>query len=107
MPTVWLTTTRANENVEVRIRDNGNGIPPEVAEKIFNPFFTTKPTDRGTGLGLALTNDIVREHGGTINVKSEPGEYTEMTLTLLPKPPAASPELEEGHSGGEPAVAPA
>ena len=103
MPTVWLSTKRGEDNVEVRIRDNGNGIPPEVADRIFNPFFTTKPTDRGTGLGLALTNDIVREHGGTIQVDSQPGEYTEMTLTLLPKPPAESPELDE-HEEGEPAV---
>ena len=103
MPTVWLTTKRSEDNIEVRIRDNGNGIPPEVADRIFNPFFTTKPTDRGTGLGLALTNDIVREHGGTIQVESEPGEYTEMTLTLLPKPPATAPKLDE-HEGGEPAV---
>ena len=103
MPTVWLSTKRGEDNVEVRIRDNGNGIPSEVADRIFNPFFTTKPTDRGTGLGLALTNDIVREHGGTIQVDSQPGEYTEMTLTLLPKPPAESPELDE-HEEGEPAV---
>ena len=51
---------------EVRIKDNGGGIPPDVAEKIFNPFFTTKPTDRGTGLGLAISSDIVRKHGGAI-----------------------------------------
>ena len=105
MPTVWLTTRRKDENIEVRIRDNGNGIPPEVAEKIFNPFFTTKPTDRGTGLGLALTNDIVREHGGTIDVDSKSGEYTEFSLTLLPKPPAASPVLDEEPDGGEPVAA--
>ena len=64
------------------IRDNGNGMPPDVVEKIFNPFFTTKPTDQGTGLGLAISNDIVREHGGTINVTSAPGEFTDMVVEL-------------------------
>ncbi len=105
MPTVWLTTKRGEDNIEVRIRDNGNGIPPEVADRIFNPFFTTKPTDRGTGLGLALTNDIVREHGGTISVDSKSGEYTEFSLTLLPKPPAAAPALEDDQDEDDQALA--
>ena len=82
MPQVLLTTKRTEDTVTVRIRDNGSGIPQEAIDKIFNPFFTTKPTDRGTGLGLALSNDIVRQHGGTISVESEPGEFTEMTVTL-------------------------
>ena len=82
MPTLSLVTKRGDDRIEVRIRDNGNGIPPDVIEKIFNPFFTTKPTDQGTGLGLALSNDIVREHGGTIRVASEPGAFTEMTVEL-------------------------
>ena len=82
MPTLSLATAREDDRIEVRIRDNGNGIPAEVVDKIFNPFFTTKPTDQGTGLGLALSNDIVREHGGTIRVTSEPGEYTEMIVEL-------------------------
>ncbi len=82
MPTVNLTTKRTEDVVEIRIRDNGTGMPPEVAEKIFNPFFTTKPTGQGTGLGLALSNDIVREHGGTIQVESAPDEYTEMIIRL-------------------------
>lgn len=95
MPTLSLTTTRGDDRIEVRIRDNGNGIPPEVVDKIFNPFFTTKPTDQGTGLGLALSNDIVREHGGTIRVASEPGEYTEMIVEL----PLASTTAVEGGIG--------
>ncbi len=70
----------------IRIRDNGNGMPPEVVEKIFNPFFTTKPTGQGTGLGLAISNDIVREHGGTIRVETEPGEFTEMIIELPLEP---------------------
>ena len=81
-PTIWLRTTRADEHIEVRIRDNGTGMPPEVIEKIFNPFFTTKPTDQGTGLGLSISSDIIRRHGGNIQVESEPGEFTEMIVTL-------------------------
>ena len=91
-PTLSLITRRLDDRIEVCIRDNGNGMPPEVIEKIFNPFFTTKPTDKGTGLGLALSNDIVREHGGTIRVVSEPGEFTEMTVELPLVPPAVTTE---------------
>ena len=86
-PTLSLITRRLDDRIEVCIRDNGNGIPPEVVDKIFNPFFTTKPTDKGTGLGLALSNDIVREHGGNIRVVSEPGEFTEMIVELPLVPP--------------------
>ena len=82
MPTIWLKTERKTNSVDIRIRDNGTGIPPEAMEKVFNPFFTTKPTDKGTGLGLSLSNDIVRRHGGSITVASEPGEYTEMRISL-------------------------
>ncbi len=83
-PTLRLTTRRREEEDRciIRIRDNGDGIPTEIADQIFNPFFTTKPTDQGTGLGLALSNDIVREHGGTIRVESEPGAFTEMIIEL-------------------------
>ena len=81
-PTLWVATHREGDQVEVRIRDNGKGIPPEIIEKIFNPFFTTKPTGRGTGLGLAMSSDIVRQHGGTIRVDSEPGSFTEMIIGL-------------------------
>ena len=81
-PTLWLTTRRGVDDVEIRIRDNGNGIPDDVIDKIFNPFFTTKPTDRGTGLGLAISSDIVRQHGGSIRAESEPGEFTEMIIQL-------------------------
>ena len=91
VPTLWISSRRTPEQVEVRIRDNGNGIPEDVVDKIFNPFFTTKPTDQGTGLGLALSNDIVREHGGTIKVHSEPGEFTEMTIELPTVRPTALP----------------
>jgi signal transduction histidine kinase len=77
--------------VEVRIRDNGVGIPPEIKDKLFQPFFTTKPTGEGTGLGLSISYDIVtQEHGGTIAVDSEPGEFTEFTISLP----------RNGHAGG-------
>ena len=87
-PTIWLRTVRSNDHVEVRIRDNGTGMPPDVVEKIFNPFFTTKPTDQGTGLGLSISSDIIRRHGGNIAVQSEPGEFTEMIITLPMEAPA-------------------
>ena len=81
-PTIWLVTRRKEDVAEIRFRDNGPGIPPDVIDKIFNPFFTTKPTNKGTGLGLSICNDIVREHSGNIQVTSEPGEFTEMVITL-------------------------
>ena len=99
-PTLWIATRRKEGGIEVRIKDNGSGIPPDVIEKIFNPFFTTKPTDRGTGLGLAMSSDIIRQHGGTIRVESEPGEFTEMIINL-PKEP---PPIAEGEDEDEPPI---
>ena len=93
-PTLQLATRNHPDRVEIRIRDNGSGIPDELKEKVFNPFFTTKPTDKGTGLGLALSSDIVREHGGAIRVESEAGEFTEMIVSL-PRP-AGGPEGAHG-----------
>ncbi len=81
-PRLRLATRRLTDRLEIRIRDNGGGIPPDVVDKIFNPFFTTKPTDQGTGLGLSLSNDIVRQHGGGIRVDSEPDAFTEMIIEL-------------------------
>ena len=81
-PVIRISTKKLEDGVEVSIRDNGTGIPDDVIDKIFNPFFTTKPTDQGTGLGLAMSNDIIREHGGTITVDSEPDSYTEFTVHL-------------------------
>ena len=101
MPTVTLATRRKEEQVEVRIRDNGDGIPPDIIEKIFNPFFTTKPTNQGTGLGLAICSDIVRQHGGAISVDSEPGQFTEMIIELPILIPATASE-DEGDEEGEP-----
>ena len=91
-PTIWLKTRRGEENIEIRIRDNGSGMPPHIVEKMFNPFFTTKPTGEGTGLGLAMSSDIVREHGGTIDVQTEPGEFTEMIIELPLNPPLKQAE---------------
>ena len=69
--------------VEITIRDNGTGIPPEVKEKIFNPFFTTKPAGEGTGLGLSISHDIiVKQHGGSIEVDTQPGTFTEFRIVL-------------------------
>ena len=81
-PQLRLTTRGTEDSIEIRIRDNGSGIPAELVEKIFHPFFTTKPTDKGTGLGLALSSDIVRQHGGDIRVETEAGEFTEMIIEL-------------------------
>ena len=82
MPTLWLSTRFGDEHAEILIRDNGGGIPDDVVDKIFNPFFTTKPTNEGTGLGLAMCTDIVRGHGGSISVETERGEGTEMTIRI-------------------------
>ncbi len=77
------TTRSLGDRVEIRIRDNGTGIPPEVREKIFNPFFTTKPAGEGTGLGLSISHDIiVKQHAGSIEVDTEPGKFTEFKIVL-------------------------
>ena len=82
-PTLSATTGNLGNKVEIRIRDNGTGIPAEVREKIFNPFFTTKPAGEGTGLGLSMSHDIiVKQHGGKIDVDSQPGIFTEFIITL-------------------------
>jgi two-component system, NtrC family, sensor kinase len=82
-PTLTATTRDLGKSVEIAIRDNGTGIPDEVKEKMFNPFFTTKPAGEGTGLGLSLSHDIVvKQHGGTLEVSTEPGAYTEFTIAL-------------------------
>ena len=87
-PTLTVATRNLGDRVEIRIRDNGTGISPEVKEKIFNPFFTTKPAGEGTGLGLSISHDIiVKQHSGSIGIDSEPGEYTEVRI-VLPRAPA-------------------
>ena len=88
-PTLAAATKNLGARVEIRIRDNGTGIPPEVKEKIFNPFFTTKPAGEGTGLGLSISHDIiVKQHGGSIEVDTQPGEFTEIRV-ILPRAAAS------------------
>lgn len=82
-PTLTVITQDLGDAIEVRVRDNGTGIRPEIRDKLFQPFFTTKPTGEGTGLGLSISYDIVtQQHGGTIEVDSEPGQFTEFTVRL-------------------------
>ena len=82
-------TRSLGDRVEITIRDNGTGIPPEVKEKLFNPFFTTKPAGEGTGLGLSISHDIiVKQHGGSIEVDTRPGEFTEFKI-ILPRTAAS------------------
>jgi two-component system, NtrC family, sensor kinase len=82
-PMLSAATKNLGDKVEIRIRDNGTGIPEDVKDKIFNPFFTTKPSGEGTGLGLSMSHDIiVKQHGGSIDVETEPGLFTEFKIVL-------------------------
>jgi two-component system, NtrC family, sensor kinase len=82
-PTLAAATKNRGDCVEIIIRDNGMGIPKDVKEKVFNPFFTTKPAGEGTGLGLSISHDIVvKQHGGSIEVETQPGEFTEIKIVL-------------------------
>jgi len=91
-PTLTASTKNLGDYVEIRIRDNGTGITPDVKEKMFEPFFTTKPTGEGTGLGLSISHDIiVKQHGGSIEVDTKPGEFAEIRVTL-PRMAALLPE---------------
>jgi signal transduction histidine kinase len=93
-PTLSATTKNLGNAVEIRIRDNGTGIPSEVKEKMFNPFFTTKPAGEGTGLGLSMSHDIVvKQHGGKIDVDTASGVFTEFIITL---PRAAAAQAQSG-----------
>jgi signal transduction histidine kinase len=96
-PSLKAATKSLGDRVEIKIRDNGTGIPPEVKEKMFNPFFTTKPAGEGTGLGLSISHDIiVKQHAGSIGVATEPGSFTEFTI-VLPRM-AASIAKSGGHA---------
>jgi two-component system NtrC family sensor kinase len=95
-PTLTAATRDLGERVEITIRDNGTGIPPEAKDKIFNPFFTTKPAGEGTGLGLSLSHDIVvKQHAGSIEVDTKPGEFTEFKI-ILPRAAASLGKAGEG-----------
>jgi signal transduction histidine kinase len=97
-PMLKVTTRDLGDASEVSIRDNGTGIRPEYRDRLFQPFFTTKPTGEGTGLGLSISYDIVtQEHGGTITVDSVPDVFTEFTVRL-PRPG----ESQAGRSRAEP-----
>jgi two-component system, NtrC family, sensor kinase len=93
-PTLVASTRSLGDRVEIRVRDNGHGIPPEMKEKIFNPFFTTKPAGEGTGLGLSISHDvIVKQHGGSIDVETEAGAFCEFIIVL---PRAGAPLAKSG-----------
>ena len=81
-PTVSVSTKKEKDKIEIKVKDNGNGIPQKVLDKIFQPFFTTKPTGQGTGLGLSLSYDIVKAHGGELKVETQEGEGSEFTIQL-------------------------
>ena len=81
-PTVSVVTKKKDHTIELTVKDNGNGIPQKVIDKIFQPFFTTKPTGEGTGLGLSLSYDIIKAHGGEIKVETKEGEGSVFTMTL-------------------------
>ncbi|MGE5394148.1 MAG: sensor histidine kinase [Candidatus Saccharibacteria bacterium] len=84
-PTVWVSTKKINGMIEISVKDNGIGIPQKVLDKIFQPFFTTKPSGQGTGLGLSMSYDIIKAHGGELTVKTREGEYTEFIIELPEK----------------------
>ena len=82
-PTVWISTKNADNKVIISVRDNGPGIPQKIVSKIFQPFFTTKPTGQGTGLGLSLSYDIITKgHNGELKVNTSEGEGTEFTISI-------------------------
>ena len=81
-PTVTVSTKKSGDKVFISVEDNGNGIPKKIVDKIFQPFFTTKPTGQGTGLGLSLAYDIVKAHGGELKVETREGEETTFIITL-------------------------
>jgi two-component system, NtrC family, sensor kinase len=81
-PTISVSTKRLNDKIELRVKDNGSGIPQKNLDKIFQPFFTTKPTGQGTGLGLSLSYDIIKAHGGEIKVETTENEGTDFKITL-------------------------
>ena len=81
-PIVSVSTKKHADKVSISVKDNGNGIPQKVLDKIFQPFFTTKPTGQGTGLGLSLSYDIVKAHGGELKVETKEGKGSEFIISL-------------------------
>jgi len=82
VPQVTIVTKKLNDKIEITVSDNGNGIPKNIVDKIFQPFFTTKPTGEGTGLGLSLSYDIIKAHSGEISVETTEGEGTTFIIQL-------------------------
>jgi signal transduction histidine kinase len=82
-PTVWVSTKKITGTIELRVKDNGIGIPKKTLDKIFQPFFTTKPSGQGTGLGLSMSYDIIKAHGGEIKVETHEGEGSEFIILLI------------------------
>jgi signal transduction histidine kinase len=98
-PILTVTTRDLGNAVEIKVRDNGGGIANEIKNKLFQPFFTTKPTGEGTGLGLSISYEIVtQQHGGAIRVESDIGEFTEFTISL-PRRPAAGAAAGSSRGG--------
>jgi signal transduction histidine kinase len=94
-PELKVSTRDLGEWIEARVRDNGPGIPDDVRDKVFSPFFTTKPAGEGTGLGLSLSYDIVvQQHGGQLEVDSEPASFTEFIIRLPRQAPPALPDQD-------------
>ena len=92
-PILTAATKNLGDSVEIKIRDNGTGMPPGVKDKLFSPFFTTKPAGEGTGLGLSISHDIiVKQHGGSIEVDTQPGKFTEFRIVLPRRCPSADRE---------------
>jgi signal transduction histidine kinase len=81
-PTVTVRTRKSAGKIEITVSDNGNGIPDELKSKIFQPFFTTKPSGQGTGLGLSISYDIINAHNGDLKIETKKGEYTSFTIQL-------------------------
>ena len=81
-PVISVSTKKTDGKIEIVVKDNGNGIPQKVMNKIFQPFFTTKPAGQGTGLGLSLSYDIIKAHGGNIRVETREGEFTEFVIQI-------------------------
>jgi two-component system, NtrC family, sensor kinase len=100
VPKLAAATKDLGDRVQISIRDNGTGIPPEVRDKIFNPFFTTKPAGEGTGLGLSLSHDIVvKQHSGSIEIDTQPGEFTEFKI-MRRRWPSRESDREPAFSSG-------
>jgi signal transduction histidine kinase len=104
VPILVASTKDLGDHVEARLRDNGTGIPSNVLDKIFAPFFTTKPAGQGPGLGLSISHDILRGHGGSLSVESVEGEYTEFAITLPKRQSTPTRSTDPSHQPDRPDV---